>query len=135
MVRKWDNLRADELGPIAILDNCLGEHNLLLSNHLDVTFVIAVDYLKFLTKDSTNSLRKNGEYLVFALLNVPFPGSKHTSIWVLLRYNFCCPTNFIGVIPIIINMEVFHVASPWVDRYLPRDIISLQIKNQHEVVF
>jgi hypothetical protein len=48
VVGEGNDLRADKLTPIAILYNCLGEHDLLLTDHLDVTFVVTVDYFKLL---------------------------------------------------------------------------------------
>lgn len=134
MISEWNNLGENEVRPIAVLYNCLRKHDLLLTDHLDVTFVVTMDYFELLTENSSEPLGKDGENLEFTLLDESLLGCKHASIRVFFSGDFCGPANFIRVISVFIYMQVLHVAFPWVDGNFSSDIIFLNVENQHEVV-
>lgn len=134
MISERNNLGENEVRPITVLYNCLRKHDLLLTDHLDVTFVVTMDYFELLTKNSSEPLRKDGKNLEFTLLDESLLGCKHASIRVLFSDDFCGPANFIRIISVFIYMQVLHVTFPRVDGNFSSDIIFLNVENQHEVV-
>lgn len=135
MVSKGNDLWENKVSPVAIFNQCLREHDLLLTNHFDLTFIVTVNYFELLAENSTKSLRKYWEYLKFAPLYEPLSCCKHAFIRVFLSGDFCCPANLIGIIPIIINVQVLHVSFSWVYWNFTSDVVFLNIINIEEIIF
>lgn len=93
-----------------------------------------MDDFELLAQNTAKSLRKNRENLKFSLLDESVPGGEHSPIRVFFGRNVRSPTNLVRVVPVIIEVQVFHIAFPWIDRDFTNDVILLKIEDQHEIV-
>ena len=135
MVCERNDLWENKVSPVAILNQSLRKHDLLLADHLDLTLVVTVHNFELLAENSTKSLWKYREYLELAPLYEPLPCSKHAFIGVFLSGDFCSSTNLIGVIPIVINVQILHVSFSRVYWNFTSDVVFLNIVDQKEITF